>query len=184
MLHPQGLEFGLDSRFAIAAIGGHGFGQLSEERRDAGDGRHEHGGIERVALFDVVVDDDAIDVVGYLCLVPELHRLAQSALADGTGIGVVEGDQPGGAIGDLAGKSEAGLADDLVQGAIVASSSATSAVAFPVAASPARRSPRRAFMATTWASLTAASAMEASSPVRPSTSSFASPLRLRSQAAI
>jgi hypothetical protein len=53
---------------------------------------------------------------GHLCLVPELHRLAQSALADGTGIGVVEGDQPGGAIGDLAGKSDAGLADDLVEG--------------------------------------------------------------------
>ena len=34
----------------------------------------------------------------------------------GRGIGVVEGDQPGGAIGDLAGKSDAGLADDLVQG--------------------------------------------------------------------
>ena len=68
--------------------------------------------------------------------------------------------------------------------AMVRSSSVTRAVALPEAPAPARRSARRAFMATTWASLMVASAMVANSPVKTSTSSLASPLRRRSQAAI
>ncbi len=67
---------------------------------------------------------------------------------------------------------------------IVRSRSATSALALPETPSPARRIARRAFVATTWASLRAASAMVANSPVKASTSSLASPLRRRSHAAI
>jgi hypothetical protein len=57
---------------------------------DAFDCRNEHWGIRRVADFDVVVDDHAVLVVDDLCLVTELDGLAESSLADGMGVGVVQ----------------------------------------------------------------------------------------------
>ena len=99
VVDPQGVEFGLDFRLAIATIGCRRFGDLAEElwiRLMAGT---EHRGVARVAHLHFVVDDDAVEVVGDLCLVAELHRSPKSTLGDRTGIGVVEGDDPGGPSG-------------------------------------------------------------------------------------
>ena len=74
VLHTHGLEGGLHFRFAIAAVGGDRLGDFAEELGHAGDGRSEHGRIGRVALFHGVVDNDALGVVGDLCLVNRTRR--------------------------------------------------------------------------------------------------------------
>ena len=52
MCDPEGIELGLHLGFAIAAIGGHRLGHLGRRARDdPGDGRHQHGGVGRVAHF-------------------------------------------------------------------------------------------------------------------------------------
>ncbi|MGH9079458.1 MAG: hypothetical protein ACRDYE_05145, partial [Acidimicrobiales bacterium] len=75
----------------------------------------------------------------------------------------MEGDQPRGTVGDLAGNADAVLNDDLAQRGNGGLELGDECGDLPVAASPVRRSPRRTFAPTTWASLAAASAMVASS---------------------
>ena len=115
MLHAEGLEFGLHLRFAIAAVGRHCLRHLVEPRRHATAGGDQHGGVGRVALLDPMVDDDAVDVVGDLCLVAELDRLAEPTLGDRTGVGVVQRHDPGRSVGDLTGETGPGLDDDLLE---------------------------------------------------------------------
>ena len=69
--------------------------------------------VGRVAELDLVVEHDPVGVVGDLGLVAELDRLAEPALEDRAGIGVVQADQPGRASGVAAGQAGAGWADHL-----------------------------------------------------------------------
>ncbi len=184
VLDTHGLELGLHLRFAIAAIGGDRLGHLAEELRDPGDGRSEHGGIGRVALLHHMVEDDALDVVGDLRLVSELDGTPESSLGMGRASVSCSDTTRSAPAGTSPARRVRVWATICSTAQMVRSSSFTRAVALPDAASPARRSARRAFVATNWASLMAASAIRASSPVSASTSSLASPLRRRSHAAI
>ena len=47
------------------------------------------------AVFDAVIEDDAVVVVGNLGLVSELDRLVDASFADRPGVGVVQADQAG-----------------------------------------------------------------------------------------
>ena len=62
--------------------------------------------------MDVVVHHQAVGVVDQMALVAELHRLAQTSLADGPGIAVMERDEAIVAGGHVAGQAAAGLGDD------------------------------------------------------------------------
>ena len=73
----------------------------------------QHRRVGRVALLDVVVDDDAVFVVDELRLVAELDRLAEAALDDRTGIGVVQRHHPRRTRRGLTGEALAGLGGDL-----------------------------------------------------------------------
>jgi hypothetical protein len=64
------------------------------------------------AEFDVGVDDDGVVVVGDLCLAAELDRAVDAALADRRGVGVMQADQAGRAVGRLPGQPGTGLGDD------------------------------------------------------------------------
>jgi hypothetical protein len=66
--------------------------------------------VSRVALVHRVVQHDAVAVVEDLCLVAELHRLAEPALHDRPGLVLVQADQPGGRVYRLPGQPGAGLA--------------------------------------------------------------------------
>ena len=145
VFHAEGLELGLHLGFAIAAIGGHGFGHLAEQRLDAArwpaPSMGASGGLPISTLWST---HDAVDVVGHLCLVAELDRLAETTLADGPGIGVVEGHDAASRRrgprrrGGCGSGPRSGRAPTMVR-----SSSATSAVALPEApvAGPAKAPP-------------------------------------------
>jgi hypothetical protein len=59
-----------------------------------------------------VVQDDAVVVVDDLGLAAELDGLAEAALRDGTGVGIMQRHEAGGAIGGGAGDAELGLRRD------------------------------------------------------------------------
>src|SRR6185369_6323 len=73
------------------------------------DRRRQLRGVYRVSDLDRVVEDDAIGVVDDLRLVAELHGLAQPALADRAGVGIMQADQPGGRLGHHPGQPATGL---------------------------------------------------------------------------
>ena len=58
-----------------------------------------------IADLDVVVEDHPVFVVEDLGLVAELDGFAEPTLSDRAGVGVIEGDETGGAIGDHAGEA-------------------------------------------------------------------------------
>ena len=87
----------VDLLLAVAAVGGDGAGRAAGAAGDPFDRGGELGCVGRVALLDGVVQDDAVLVVDQLGLVAELDRLAQPALGDRAGVGVVQADPPGGA---------------------------------------------------------------------------------------
>jgi hypothetical protein len=101
LLHPEIREPCLDARLAVAAVGRDRFRPTAEERLDAGDRRHEHLGVGRVALEHGQVEHDAVDVVGDLSFVPEFHRFAEPAFGDRAGVGVVQRDDPSRPVRDL-----------------------------------------------------------------------------------
>ena len=88
-------ELGFDGRFSIAAIGGHRARCSTSERLEPFDRWDELWGISGVADLNHPVHDDAIGVVENLSLVTELDRSAETSFADRTGVGVMQGDDPG-----------------------------------------------------------------------------------------
>src|SRR6266508_742153 len=111
-VHPELVQVAFDLGFAVAAISGD---RVRRAPGAAGDPFDRWGELWRVcgvAGLDVVVEDDAVGVVHDLGLVAELDRLAETALADRPGVGVVQADQPGRTVGHLAPQSGAGLCDD------------------------------------------------------------------------
>ena len=131
-----------------------------------------------------MVEHDAVGVVDHLALEAELDRTPETALGDGSGLGVVEGHHPAGAVGDFSGEPGAGLGHDLFEDPDGALEFADEGGRFARGSRSGPAQPAAGIMATIRASLMVASAMVANSPVRVSTSSLASPLRRRSQAAI
>ena len=85
----------LDALLAIAAVGGDGPRLASGAALDALDRRGQLRGIRWVALFQVVVDDDAVVVVDDLGLVAELDRLTELTFGDRSGIRIVQADPAG-----------------------------------------------------------------------------------------
>ena len=61
-----------------------------------------------------MVDHDAVDVVDDLCLVAELDRYAEASFSYRPSISVVQGDDPGRPVGNLARQPEPGLSRDLL----------------------------------------------------------------------
>jgi hypothetical protein len=57
----------------------------------------------------MVVEDDAVVVVGDLGLVTELDRAVDASLADRPGVGVMQADQPGRAARGLPGQPQTDL---------------------------------------------------------------------------
>jgi hypothetical protein len=92
--NPEVVQGVLDAGLAVAAVGGHD----PRPAPGAADDPLNCGGqswrVGRVAGPDGVVEHDAVVVVDDLRLVAELHRLAEAALGDRAGIGVVQADQP------------------------------------------------------------------------------------------
>jgi hypothetical protein len=141
------------------------------------------------AVLDVVVQDDAVIVVGDLRLVTELDRAVDAALADRPGVGVMQADQPGGAFWGLPGQPGPGLSHDRA-GALDGGRQLIERPPQPSPHLPAERlgTARRPLRSTTAASATVLSARPASSPVTRAmawlVSSRPSLLRVRSLAAI
>jgi Group II intron, maturase-specific domain len=90
----EGVQVVLDAGLAVAAVGGDRPRWLAGAGGNPGDRRCQLGCIRRGADLDGVVQDDAVGVVHHLGLVAELHRLAQPALTDRPGVGIVQADQP------------------------------------------------------------------------------------------
>jgi hypothetical protein len=84
----------IDGFLAVAAVGGDGPWLAAGAPDDPADGRGELGGVGRVALFQDVVEDDAVVVVGDLGLVAELDGLAEPALGDRPGVSIVQANPP------------------------------------------------------------------------------------------
>jgi len=80
----------VDLRFAVAAVRGDRAHHLPEQGLDTPDRRGQHRRVGWVALVHAVIEHDPVDVVDDLGLVPELDRLAQAALGDRAGVGVVQ----------------------------------------------------------------------------------------------
>ena len=110
--HAGGAQVVLDALFAVAAIGGDRSRRAPGAPLDPLDRRLEHRRVGRVAGLDVVVDDDAVFVVDELRLVAELDRLAEPALGDRAGIGVVQRHDPGRPVRCRPGEALPGLGGD------------------------------------------------------------------------
>ena len=148
----------------------------AEEGGDPLDGRAQQVGVGGVADVHGVIDDQAVGVVDDLGLVAELDRLAETSLADRSGVGFVQRHEPGRPGGLLAVDSAAGLVDDPL-GALDQHSKVLEDGDARVAGGPCSD---KAFVA----SVTAAAARSASCPVITNTSALASSLRRRSHTPI
>lgn len=82
----QGL---LDVGFAVTTIRGDCAWNAPGALCDALDRRNQHRRVCRVASLDVLVEDHAVFVVDQLRLVTELDGLAEPALRDRAGIGIM-----------------------------------------------------------------------------------------------
>jgi hypothetical protein len=98
----------VDAGFAVAAVGGYGPRLAPGPSDNAFDGGPQLGWVGGVAGLDVVVEHDPVSVVTHLRFVAELDRLAEPALRDRAGVGVVQTDPPGRPIGNAAGTAAAG----------------------------------------------------------------------------
>ena len=105
-----------DGLLAVAAVGGNGPGLAAGPPDDPVDGGGELRAVGGVALLQDVIEDDPVVIVGDLGLVAELDGLAEPALGDRAGVGVVQADSPGRAAGHRAGQPLACLRGDLAGG--------------------------------------------------------------------
>ena len=87
------VQLTLDAGFAVAAVGGDRAWCAAGAAGDPFDRGGELGCVGGVTDLDSVIEDDAVGVVEDLGLVTELDRLAEPALADRAGIGVVQADR-------------------------------------------------------------------------------------------
>jgi hypothetical protein len=85
----------VDTGFAVAAVRGHGAGFPAGPLDDAFHRRCQPRCVGGVAGLHIVVEDDTVVVVNNLGFVAELDRLAEPALRDRPGVGVVQADPPG-----------------------------------------------------------------------------------------
>jgi hypothetical protein len=93
--HAEVVQRIVDALLTVATIGSGGPGLAAGALDDPLDGRCELRRVGRVALLQVVVQDDAVLVVDDLRLVTELDRLAELAFGDRTGVRVVQADPAG-----------------------------------------------------------------------------------------
>lgn len=87
------VQVALDAGLAVASVGGDGAGNSAGALVDTADRRLQLRSVGRVALFDVVIENDAVGVVDNLGLVAELDGSVDAALADRSGVRVVQADQ-------------------------------------------------------------------------------------------
>ena len=85
----------VDTGFAVAAVRGHGARFAAGAPGHPLDRRLHPWSVSGVAGLHVVVEDDTVVVVNNLGFVAELDRLAEPALRDRPGVGVVQADPPG-----------------------------------------------------------------------------------------
>ncbi len=97
--HPGGGEIGLDGWVPVAAIGGHQRWRHAQVGAEAFDGRAEQLCVGRVPDVYRVSEDDPVGVVDDLGLVTELDGLAEASFADRSSVGLMQRDEPGGAVG-------------------------------------------------------------------------------------
>ena len=79
--HPEFVQLFFDAGFAVSAVGRDRAWCTSGAAGDPLDRRGQLRRVGGVSDLDVVIEDDAIDVVHDLGFVAELDRLAQAALA-------------------------------------------------------------------------------------------------------
>ena len=164
-----------DRRVPVAAVGGDRRRRHAEVGGDPFDRRAQQFGVGGVADVHGVIDDQPVGVVDDLRLVAELDRLAETSLADRSGVGFVQRHEPGRPGGLVAADPGAGLVDDPL-GAL---DEHREILEHATHVSPASLV-RKAFVA----SVTAAAARSASCPVITNTSALASSLRRRSHTPI
>ena len=182
------VQVAFDRGLAVAAVGGD---RTRRAARTAGDPLDRWRQLRPVgggAIFDGVVEDDAIVVVADLGLVPELDRAVDAALADRPGIGIMQADQAGRAVGDLpAQRIRVWLMITPVR-SIVTASSSSARRSRPRIRPSARPTARRPLPSTAVACAAVSPARSANSPVTSRmaavVSSRPSSLRLRSLLAI
>ena len=131
------------------------------------------GGVGGVADLDVVIEDHPVGVVDDLGFVAELDGLAQTSLADRTGIDVVQAHHPGRRLGHHPGQAATGLGHNAFGGSHDGLRRLIARAAGPCGARSHARSARRALRITAVASRMAASAIPASSPVIRRTAAWA-----------
>ena len=85
-----------DLRVPVAAIGGDHRRRGAEVGGDPCDGGAQQFGVGGVPDVHGVIDDQPVGVVDDLRLVAELDGLAESSLADRSGVGFMERHEPGG----------------------------------------------------------------------------------------
>src|SRR5512132_4246281 len=110
--HAYLVQVVVDLLLAVAAVGGDGAGYSLGAVADSLDRRGQARRVGRVARLDVVVEHDAVLVVHDLALVAELHRFAEPALGDRTGVRIVQADPPRRAVRGGASDALAGLPGD------------------------------------------------------------------------
>src|SRR4029453_6830365 len=93
--HAEVVQGVIDVLLAVAAVGGHGPRRAAGPGADAACRWGRAGGVGRVAVLDIVVEDDAVLVVDQLGFVAELHRFAEAAFRDRAGVRVGQAAPPG-----------------------------------------------------------------------------------------
>ena len=89
LLDAEGFELGVDFGLPVAPIRGDRLGGSTKAGLDPGDSRREHRSVGRVALHYYMVDDDTVHVVDDLGFEAELHRNAEAAFSDRSGVAVM-----------------------------------------------------------------------------------------------
>src|SRR5262245_17694323 len=111
--HAKTVQGVIDGLLAVAAVGGNGPWDALGAFDDPFDGGRQLRCVGRIALLHSVIHDDAVIVVDYLGLVPELDRAPEAALGDRAGIAVMQADPPARPVRGEPGDPLAGLCDDL-----------------------------------------------------------------------
>ena len=173
-LDAEVFQFGVAGGLAVATVGGCLLRDAAEAFADAPDRWGELFGVGRVAGLDVVIEHEPVFVVDDLGLVAELDGLAEPALLDRPGVGVVQADQPGGRI-DLVPATRVRVCATTCAARPASVDSALIALcSLPRGRPIVRPRARRALASTAAASTRARCARSASSPVSRSTVACAS----------
>src|SRR6478609_3029359 len=107
--HTKIVQVAVHRCLAVAAVGSDRAGRVAGASGDPCDSRSQLRGVRRVPDLDVVIENDPVDVVDDLGVVPELDGLAQASLADRTGIDIVQADHPAHRFGHHPAQTATGL---------------------------------------------------------------------------